>query len=153
MGARDILVRLNAIRENLQCFNSMSETSSEKHGEKFHWIKWAHCSQWLDSSTGRAVDRCSRRCEFRFRSSQQFFCRRCHYILSYISYRICMYFRTKSLSFSSFVLLQPCLVNLWLKPYSSKGFLKAVILCAFGSFIFGWHVHEKAVLLITIPLR
>lgn len=39
---------------------------------------------------------------------------------------------------------------LWRKPNRSE-FLNSLILCAYSSFIFGWHVHEKAVLLMTIP--
>jgi len=31
-------------------------------------------------------------------------------------------------------------------------FLASVTACAFGSFLFGYHVHEKAVLLILVPL-
>ncbi|KAJ1812324.1 glycosyl transferase [Coemansia sp. RSA 2598] len=31
-------------------------------------------------------------------------------------------------------------------------FIQAVVLCAFASFLFGWHVHEKAVILILAPL-
>lgn len=39
---------------------------------------------------------------------------------------------------------------LWKSP-SYKNFLRSLILCAFSSFIFGWHVHEKAILIILIP--
>ena len=46
--------------------------------------------------------------------------------------------------------LQPALYRLWRHP-DFTSLVKAVVGCAGASFMFGWHVHEKAVLLITLP--
>lgn len=46
--------------------------------------------------------------------------------------------------------IQLCLVKLWFQP-DWDTFVGAVTNCAFAAFLFGWHVHEKAVLLIIIP--
>ncbi|KAH7887844.1 glycosyltransferase family 57 protein, partial [Phlebopus sp. FC_14] len=43
------------------------------------------------------------------------------------------------------------LVKLWRAP-TYKSFLTALTLCGYTSFMFGWHVHEKAILLILVPL-
>jgi len=44
------------------------------------------------------------------------------------------------------------LSKLWFDP-SFKRFLDSVVLSAMTSFLWGWHVHEKAVLLFLVPLR
>lgn len=41
--------------------------------------------------------------------------------------------------------------RLWWDPTYTR-FLKAVVLSAFTSFLFGWHVHEKAALLFLVPM-
>ncbi|KAJ1987315.1 glycosyl transferase [Dimargaris cristalligena] len=45
----------------------------------------------------------------------------------------------------------PGLYRLFRAPQPAN-FLKCVVLCGYTSFLFGWHVHEKAYLLITVPL-
>lgn len=52
------------------------------------------------------------------------------------------------------VMMVPCCIKLLsFKPESPKSFLKPLIICTTTSFMFGWHVHEKAILMILIPLQ
>ncbi|XP_055914228.1 probable dolichyl pyrophosphate Glc1Man9GlcNAc2 alpha-1,3-glucosyltransferase [Eupeodes corollae] len=49
----------------------------------------------------------------------------------------------------------PCVIRLLFfteKRDSGRAFLQAVAICSCTSFMFGWHVHEKAILMVTIPL-
>lgn len=55
-------------------------------------------------------------------------------------------------SILSYQRCQICLAKLWTTP-TYKSFLTALTLCGYSSFLFGWHVHEKAVLLVLVPLR
>lgn len=50
----------------------------------------------------------------------------------------------------TFVTMIPPLVKLFLNA-TWDNFVGAVTLCGYSSFLFGWHVHEKAILLVVLP--
>ncbi|XP_062289282.1 probable dolichyl pyrophosphate Glc1Man9GlcNAc2 alpha-1,3-glucosyltransferase [Scomber scombrus] len=46
----------------------------------------------------------------------------------------------------------PAVASIWFRPRGARGFLRCLLICALASFMFGWHVHEKAVLIAILPL-
>ena len=58
---------------------------------------------------------------------------------------------TKEHCFGLSVTLQlVALTKLWFRP-DWETFIGSITLCGYASFLFGWHVHEKAILLVLIP--
>lgn len=53
----------------------------------------------------------------------------------------------------SLAMLPCCIKMLFYKTESIRSFMKPLIICAATSFMFGWHVHEKAILMVLIPLQ
>ncbi|KAL4420176.1 hypothetical protein ABPG77_008312 [Micractinium sp. CCAP 211/92] len=47
--------------------------------------------------------------------------------------------------------MAPCLARLWRRP-DPQTFPAAVLYCTMCSFMLGYHVHEKAILMVTVPL-
>lgn len=51
----------------------------------------------------------------------------------------------------SVIAMAPVLLSVWRRPHKET-FASALCYVMMTSFIFGWHVHEKAILMVTVPL-
>lgn len=48
--------------------------------------------------------------------------------------------------------LVPPLLALWLRPRAARQLSKAVVLSLLSSFVWGYHVHEKAILMVRMTI-
>lgn len=48
--------------------------------------------------------------------------------------------------------IMPCVWKLWTSPGNPLHFVRSIVICTCCAFLFGWHVHEKAILMAIIPL-
>ncbi|KAK7072358.1 glycosyl transferase [Halocaridina rubra] len=53
--------------------------------------------------------------------------------------------------FATILSIIPSMYFVWRNPNNPWNFVRGLVLCAFGSYMFGWHVHEKALLLVILP--
>lgn len=51
----------------------------------------------------------------------------------------------------TFIFQLPSLITLWRNP-STFNFQKTLVVCGWIAFMFGWHVHEKAIMTFLVPL-
>lgn len=52
----------------------------------------------------------------------------------------------------TFVSMTPALISLWRRPRSARLFVDAVAYCCLCAFMLGYHVHEKAILMVVLPM-